>query len=138
MELNILYNKAIEGKEITCEEALFLYETAPLNELLNLANKIRFIINPGNKVSWQIDRNVNYTNVCISGCKFCNFHCKISRRDVSYITTPQEYRNKIDELFRYGGDQLLLQGGLHPELDIIFFEKGFFLLKKKKNTTNKK
>jgi cyclic dehypoxanthinyl futalosine synthase len=130
MELNILYNKAIEGKEITCEEALFLYESAPLNELLNLANKIRFIINPGNKVSWQIDRNVNYTNVCISGCKFCNFHCKISRRDVSYITTPQEYRNKIDELFRYGGDQLLLQGGLHPELDIIFYEELFRRLKR--------
>jgi cyclic dehypoxanthinyl futalosine synthase len=130
MELNILYNKVIEGQEITCEEALFLYESAPLNELLNLANKIRFIINPGNKVSWQIDRNVNYTNVCISGCKFCNFHCKISRRDVSYITTPHEYRNKIDELFRYGGDQLLLQGGLHPELDIIFYEELFRRLKR--------
>lgn len=130
MELQILYKKALSGEDINIYEAAELYENLPVNELLSLANTIRFQKNPGKRVSWQIDRNVNYTNVCISGCKFCNFHCKISNRDVSYITTPKEYRKKIEELFMYGGDQLLLQGGLHPGLDIIFYEDLFRRLKR--------
>lgn len=121
--------RATEGKEISIDEAVEIYNRAPVTGLINAANRIRQIINPGNKVSWQIDRNINYTNVCISGCKFCNFHCKITDRDTSYITSAKEYRNKIDELFRLGGDQLLLQGGLHPGLDIIFYEELFRSLK---------
>lgn len=130
MKLNILYDKAVRGENLSADEAVFIYEKAPLNQLLSLGNEIRFKKNPAREVSWQIDRNVNYTNVCISGCKFCNFHCKLSRRDISYITTPKEYRDKIEELFRFGGDQLLLQGGLHPELDILFYEELFRRLKR--------
>ena len=76
--LDILYKKALNLCNLTLEESLILYEQAPLWKLAEIANKIRFIKNPLQKVSWQIDRNVNYTNICISGCLFCNFHCKIT------------------------------------------------------------
>jgi len=125
MELNKLYDKALNIAPLTPEEGLFLYEKAPVNELLSLANNIRFKHNPERRVSWQIDRNVNYTNVCISGCLFCNFHCTISQRERSYTISADEYRSKIEELRMLGGDQLLLQGGLHPEYGITFYEKLF-------------
>ena len=76
----------------------------------------------GDAVTWQIDRNVNITNVCISGCKFCNFHCRPADREKAYITTIEQYRAKIDEMIALGGDQLLLQGGLHPALGIEWYE----------------
>ncbi len=80
-------------------------------------------------VTWQIDRNVNITNVCISGCRFCNFHCKPHQEERAYITTLDEYRTKIARTLELGGDQLLLQGGLHPKLDIGFYEQLFRDLK---------
>ncbi len=125
MHTNKLYNKALEGINLTLEEGLELYNSEPVSKLLSLANQIRFKFNPEQKVSWQIDRNVNYTNVCISGCLFCNFHCTLSQKEQSITITPQEYRKKIEELHQFGGDQLLLQGGLHPHYDIIYFEKLF-------------
>lgn len=122
MHNNKLFKKALAGKNFTCEEGVELYECTPVRELLSLANQIRFKYNPKREVSWQIDRNVNYTNICISGCIFCNFHCTISQKEKAYTTTYEEFRIKIDELYKLGGDQLLLQGGLHPNYDIIYFE----------------
>jgi len=75
---------------------------------------------PDNIVSWIIDRNSNTTNVCIANCKFCNFYRRPGH-DESYITSIDEYRVKIDELFEYGGEQLLLQGGHHPDLGLAFY-----------------
>jgi cyclic dehypoxanthinyl futalosine synthase len=76
-------------------------------------------------VTWQIDRNVNSTHVCISGCRFCNFHCKPHQTERHFITTLEEYIPKIEEMFALGGDQLLLQGGLHPALGIDYYEELF-------------
>ena len=106
-----------------------LYETVPPARLFRLADALRrsAVEEPGT-VTWQIDRNVNITNVCISGCKFCNFHCRPGER-TAYITTPEAYDAKIEETLRLGGDQLLLQGGLHPRLDIAFYEELFRGLK---------
>jgi len=129
MSFNKLYNKALNKESLSLEEGITLYEHAPVEEILSVANRIRFIHNPGRRVSWQIDRNVNYTNVCISNCLFCNFHCTLSQKDRSYTVTADEYRTKIDELRRLGGDQLLLQGGLHPDYDIHFYEKMFHDIK---------
>ncbi|GAB1473107.1 hypothetical protein MASR2M69_05480 [Bacteroidota bacterium] len=129
MNTERILNKAIEGEDISAEEALILYTESPVPELLKSASEIRQKMNPGRGVSWQIDRNVNYTNVCISGCKFCNFHCTLSQKSLSYTTTIEEYREKIDELVRYGGDQLLIQGGLHPHYDINFYEDLFTRIK---------
>lgn len=123
-----LYRKAWQHEPLTVDEGLWLYEHAPLNELIFLANEIRKSFRPGNNVGWIIDRNVNITNVCISRCKFCNFHCVPSSAS-AYITTLNEYRQKIRELFAAGGNQVLLQGGLHPELGVEYYAELFSTLK---------
>jgi cyclic dehypoxanthinyl futalosine synthase len=83
---------------------------------------------PHGKVTWQIDRNVNTTNVCIANCKFCNFY-RVPGHPDAYITDIGTYKRKIEETFRWGGDQLLLQGGHHPELGLAFYTSLFRQLK---------
>lgn len=129
MRSETIINKAYQGKELTTKEALFLYNNIPVAELLSIGNTIRFIKVPEKKVSWQIDRNINYTNICISACTFCNFHCTISQKERSYTTGIEEYKVKIDQLIEQGGNQLLLQGGLHPHYGIEFYENLFKELK---------
>lgn len=125
-----LYDKALVGEKLNREEGLRLYLEAPLEELCAIADQRRrgCVADP-EVVTWQIDRNVNITNVCISGCRFCNFHVKPHQKELHFITSREEYYEKIEETFRYGGDQLLLQGGLHPELRIEFYEELFNDLK---------
>ena len=126
---NIL-DKCRRREALTREEAYRLYDEAPLPLLARTADEVRrsVVPDPG-VVTWQIDRNVNITNVCISGCRFCNFHCKPHQEERAYITTLDEYRTKIARTLELGGDQLLLQGGLHPKLDIGFYEQLFRDLK---------
>lgn len=135
MKINDIYTQIIEhylDQPLTREQALVLYRQAPLVELMCLANDVRERLHADRKglVTWQIDRNVNITNVCVSGCKFCNFHCRLSQKDQAYITTKEQYRVKIDELLALGGDQLLLQGGCHPELGVEFYEELFGWIKR--------
>lgn len=126
-----IYNKALSRQFLTIEEAYSLYENAPLADLCSIADTLRREIKGDNNiVTWQIDRNVNITNVCVSGCKFCNFHCKPHQHEKAYITTLNEYKVKIDETLALGGDQLLLQGGMHPKLDLNYYETLFRELKK--------
>ncbi|MBQ8864425.1 MAG: CofH family radical SAM protein [Rikenellaceae bacterium] len=126
-----LLQRAINGEPLEMEQALYLYNNIPLAELADAADRLRRAkVDDPEVVTWQIDRNVNITNVCISGCKFCNFHCKPHQRDRHYITTIEEYCSKIETMLDLGGDQLLLQGGLHPELDIHFYEELFRELKR--------
>lgn len=104
--------------------------TGPLQELALTADRVRRAVVPDLEVvTWQIDRNVNITNVCISGCHFCNFHCKPHQTERAFITTLDEYKEKIERMLALGGDQLLLQGGLHPKLGIDFYEELFSTLK---------
>lgn len=110
------------------QNALKLFKL-PLAELIYRANEIRQKINPGNEVTWLIDRNVNITNICKVRCAFCNF-CRTKKSNDAYITTIEEYRKKIEELFAIGGNQLLLQGGLHPDLGLDFYISLFKQLKK--------
>ncbi len=128
MNFTNLYKKAINLECLTIDEGLLLYENAPSEELIYIGNKLRQIHNPGNIVTWQIDRNVNITNACISQCKFCNFYKKPNDENV-YITSIEEYKVKIEELFKLGGEQLLLQGGLHPKLKLDFYTNLFRELK---------
>lgn len=120
MILDQLYTKALNREQLTQEEGLLLYKNAPTQDLIFIGGELRKKHVSSNKVTWQIDRNVNITNVCVSGCKFCNFHCNIGS-DSAFITSVAEYRIKIEELEKYGGDQLLLQGGLHPKLGLEFY-----------------
>ena len=106
-----------------------MFENAPTAELMAVANEMRKKLHPGNIVTWIIDRNVNTTNVCIANCKFCNFY-RIPGHEEAYITSMEQYRQKIEETFRYGGEQLLLQGGHHPELGLSYYVDLFKQLKR--------
>lgn len=128
MELNDLYKKASQFEFLTVEEGMFLFENAALADLMYVADELRKKQVPHGKVTWQIDRNVNTTNVCIANCKFCNFY-RIPGHDEAYITDIETYKQKIDETVKYGGDQLLLQGGHHPELGLSFYVNLFKELK---------
>lgn len=130
MTLETLYTKALDHTPLSRDEAYRLYDEAPLETLCAVADTLRRRTVPDPEVvTWQIDRNVNITNVCISGCRFCNFHCKPHQQELHFITSREEYYQKIEETFRFGGDQLLLQGGLHPDLGIDFYEELFRDLK---------
>ncbi|QHS61632.1 cyclic dehypoxanthinyl futalosine synthase [Chitinophaga agri] len=128
MELKDLYRKALNFEWLTPEEGIYLFEKAPLAELMDVANELRKQQVPHGKVTWQIDRNVNTTNVCTANCKFCNFY-RIPGHAEAYITTIDEYKKKIEETLKFGGDQLLLQGGHHPELGLQFYVDTFKQLK---------
>ena len=128
MQLADLYNKALGFQFLSIEEGMFLFEHAPLTELMFVANEMKKHHVPHGKVTWQIDRNVNTTNVCIANCKFCNFY-RIPGHKESYITDISTYRKKIQETIKYGGDQLLLQGGHHPKLGLDFYTNIFRQIK---------
>ena len=128
MNLKDLYGKALDFAFLSPEEGLYLVREAPLAELMDIANELRKIQVPHGKVTWQIDRNVNTTNVCVANCKFCNFY-RIPGHPEAYITGIAEYKRKIEETIRYGGDQLLLQGGHHPGLGLQFYVDTFRAIK---------
>ncbi len=129
MNVQSLLKRAQNLEFLSIEEGIFLYENAPTSELMFVANEIRNIKkNNSNKVTWQIDRNLNTTNVCIANCKFCNFY-RIPGHAEAYITDIETYKQKIEETIKYGGDQLLLQGGHHPDLGLSFYVNLFKELK---------
>lgn len=128
MDLSNLYRRALNFEFLDPEEGAFLFREAPLTELMYVANELRKKQVPHGKVTWQIDRNVNTTNVCVANCKFCNFY-RIPGHPESYITDIDTYKRKIEETFRWGGDQLLLQGGHHPKLGLSFYTDLFRQLK---------
>lgn len=120
MNTNQLFKKAFNFEFLSAEEGVFLFQQAPLAELMYVADELRKKQVPHGKVTWIIDRNVNTTNVCIANCKFCNFY-RIPGHAEAYITDIETYKKKIDETFRYGGEQLLLQGGHHPGLGLSYY-----------------
>ena len=130
-ELNLdkISEKASRGERLEIDELTLMYEKAPQADLMFAANEIRKRKHKGNAVTWQIDRNVNITNVCVAGCNFCNFSCRYSEPEKSFTVSIEEYCEKIDELFEKGGDQLLLQGGLHPKYGLEFYRTLFKELK---------
>lgn len=115
-----LLNRALSLEPLTAEEGVFLFENAATAELMFVGNQLRQHHVPGNHVTWIIDRNSNTTNVCIANCKFCNFFRRPGHAE-SYITSIEEYKMKIEETFAFGGEQLLLQGGHHPDLGLQYY-----------------
>src|SRR6187402_330972 len=128
MKTGKILQSALKGDFLSAEEGKFLFYNASTSELMYVGNEMRKQRKKDNAVTWIIDRNVNTTNVCIANCKFCNFY-RIPGHAESYITSIEQYKNKIDEMFRLGGDQLLLQGGHHPELGLSFYTNLFSELK---------
>lgn len=123
-----ILNKYNNSEYISLIDGINIYNNLPLADLIYVANEIRQKLHPDNIVTWQIDRNVNISNVCFVQCTFCNF-CRKANNNDAYITTIEEYRNKIKELFELGGDQLLLQGGMNPKLDLEYYIHLFKTLK---------
>ena len=129
MNADLLLKRTLQSDFLTAEEGLFLFENVPTAELVDAGHRLRKKLHPENFVTWIIDRNVNTTNVCIANCKFCNFY-RVPGHAESYITTIDQYKQKIDETFRLGGEQLLLQGGHHPDLGLEFYTTLFRELKR--------
>ncbi len=128
MNVSELLHRALKLEWLTPDEGVFLFENAATAELMYVGNRIRQHHVPGKIVTWIIDRNSNTTNVCNANCKFCNFYRRPGHEE-AYITTIEEYRIKIEETFKLGGEQLLLQGGHHPDLGLKFYSDLFRELK---------
>ena len=129
MEVSNLLARALKNEFLAAEEGEFLFHNAATAELMFVANELKKQKKKHNKVTWIIDRNLNTTNVCIANCKFCNFF-RVPGHEESYVTSMEEYRTKIEETIKYGGNQLLLQGGHHPELGLQFYVDTFKGIKK--------
>lgn len=128
MNSDLLLQRALNLEFLSAKEGKFLFEHVNTSELMFVGNELRKKKKSDGKVTWIIDRNVNTTNVCIANCKFCNFY-RIPGHEEAYITTIDQYKTKIEETFRYGGEQLLLQGGHHPQLGLKFYTDLFSELK---------
>ena len=128
MNLKELYNKALAFEFLSAEEATYLFHHAPTAELMSIGHQLRMMRKVEPVVTWIIDRNLNTTNVCVANCKFCNFYRKPGHGE-SYVTNIDTYKIKIEETIRYGGDQLLLQGGHHPDLGLSYYTELFSELK---------
>jgi cyclic dehypoxanthinyl futalosine synthase len=125
-----LLAKAAAGEAIDRREALLLLTDGDLLAVGRLADGIRRKLHPENRVTFVVDRNVNYTNVCASGCKFCAFY-RTEKDEDAYLLEAETIFAKIAELVGVGGTQLLMQGGLHPGLGIDWFENLFREIKRR-------
>lgn len=106
---------------ISIDEAVWMIDNMPLNELGKKANERKKELHPKGITSFVIDRNINYTNICFVDCKFCAFCRKVNDED-AYILSYDEIDKKIDELIEIGGTEILFQGGVHPQLKIEWYE----------------
>ena len=130
MELKKIYEKIEAGERITFAEGVLLFEKGDLYNLGRLANIVRYRHHPNNIVTFVVDRNVNYTNICSTACKFCAFYRPPGHPE-GYVLPLEEIMAKIEELVSVGGTQLLMQGGTHPELGLEYFKNLFQEIKKR-------
>src|ERR1043165_3089067 len=121
-------SKVRAGGRLSADDALELYRRAPTPLLGRLANAIRARKHPEGFVTYIIDRNVNYTNVCVAKCNFCAFYRDVGSPD-GYVLGFEELFRKIDETIAVGGVQLLMQGGHNPDLPLTWYEDLFRAIK---------
>ncbi len=122
--INEIADKVLGGGRVDRAEALELYRRGPMHLLGHLADTIRARKHPERVVTYIIDRNVNYTNVCVARCNFCAFYRPVGSSE-GYVLSFEEIFRKIDETIAVGGNQLLLQGGHNPDLPIAWYEDLF-------------
>ncbi|MDQ3486169.1 MAG: CofH family radical SAM protein, partial [Acidobacteriota bacterium] len=122
--INEIAAKVRQDGRVDRHEALALYSHAPTALLGELADGIRERKHPGRSVTYIIDRNVNYTNVCVARCNFCAFYRPVGSEE-GYVLAFEEIYRKIDETIALGGGQLLLQGGHNPDLPLEWYEDLF-------------
>ena len=128
--IDALAARVLAGGRLNAEEALLMYREAPLHLLGQLAHAVRMRRHPEPIVTYIIDRNVNYTNVCVAKCNFCAFYRNVGAPD-GYVLGFDEIFRKIDETLAVGGEQLLLQGGHNPDLPIEWYEDLFRAVKQR-------
>jgi len=128
MNIQDIITKAGGGHRVSADEALALYVHAPTHVLGRLADEIRSRKHPHRIVTYIIDRNVNYTNVCVAKCNFCAFYRDVGSSEGYVLGFPEIFR-KIDETIEVGGVQLLLQGGHNPDLPLTWYEDLFRAVK---------
>ena len=120
--------RVLDGGRLAAAEALALYDGLPTHRLGQLADAARAARHPDGVVTYIIDRNVNYTNVCVARCNFCAFYREVGAGD-GYVLGFDEIFAKIDETIAVGGVQLLLQGGHNPDLPLAWYEDLFRAVK---------
>jgi len=128
MKTDKLITRAASGKRLTSEEGLALLKHADLLTLGELANNTRKRLHPKRVVTFIVDRNINYTNICVNKCKFCAFYRDAGSPE-AYLLSSGEIFRKIEETLAQGGTQILMQGGVHPDLGIEYFEDLFSSIK---------
>jgi cyclic dehypoxanthinyl futalosine synthase len=128
MTLQALQRRIEHGGRINPDEALFLYNEAPTYWLGRMADLVRARKHPEPVVTYIIDRNVNYTNVCVARCNFCAFYRPVGDAE-GYVLAFDDIFRKIDETIDVGGVQLLLQGGHNPDLPLAWYEDLFRAVK---------
>ena len=124
MHVDELLARAADGGRLDLAEAIFLYENAELNDLGAAADRRRKTLHPDGVVTYIVDRNVNYTNVCVTRCKFCNFYTPPGAAG-GYVLSRETLAEKFRETEALGGVQILLQGGLNPALGLAYYEDLF-------------
>lgn len=128
--MKALLKKAVNGKRLTKEEGLSVFLGSDLLSLARAADHVRKRMHPEGIVSFVIDRNINYTNICINQCRFCAFY-RNEGVDDAYLLSDGVVFEKISETVAVGGTQILIQGGLHPRLDISYYQRLFSGIKKR-------
>lgn len=128
--IRAIEKKIAKGQPLDREDAQFLASAVDLLTLGKLADGVRRRMHPEKRVSFVIDRNVNYTNICTTKCKFCAFYRDEMHPD-AYVLSYTQIFSKVKELVDHGGTQLLMQGGLHPDLKIDWFEDLFCQLRRR-------
>lgn len=129
MTLDSLFTKVLDGSRIDFDEAMRLYTEADFHDLGHLAHQVRLAKHPAPMVTYVVDRNINYSNVCVCGCKFCAFY-KEPGEDGCYVLSFEEIGQKIQETIDLGGTQILMQGGHHPDLPLSWYEDMLRYIKK--------
>src|SRR5512143_1753662 len=126
--LKKIIDKIIRGKRIDAEAGLALFKDADLLTLGELANSIRKRLHRERMVTFIVDRNINYTNICVNKCRFCAFYREADSPE-AYLLSKDEIFRKIEETLEQGGTQILMQGGVHPDLGTEYFEDLFSSIK---------
>lgn len=121
MNVDTILTKAIQGERITFDEARYLYREAPLDVLADAAHTIRQQKTDPNVVTYLVDRNINYTNVCITNCQFCAFYRPPGHPE-AYVRSFEDIARRVEELIAWGGTRILMQGGHNPDLPLSWYE----------------
>lgn len=127
-EIDSILERAVEGQRLSREDALTLFRSTDLAALGEAAHAVRMRLHPEPVVTYNVDRNINYTNACVATCTFCAFYDKPGGERV-YVLSRDEVGRKIEELQAAGGNQVLLQGGMNPDLRLEWYEDFFRWMK---------